>query len=268
LLLDTSCCGKIRDSKNRGLIEAHLDEKFRRVLSVQTFWELLDAIDGGDGTHFEKDRELLRIAAGNPRKLLVLPTPVSFAIQHVLKRPAPRTPLRQETYQLIFSVVMKAKDRDQLYSGVRMPGAVNQRKAFDPTVVRKQQSDGELQYMQRLKRGRLQQLPMPSSEQWVSLLAKDLGVTVSQAEARKLATGFDAAYRFYEEVWKMALNLKNTYNVEKHKNDWIDMQQTMHLCDDRLYLITCDRGIITKTKGSPQATRILYLPTYLSQIPL
>jgi hypothetical protein len=255
----------IRDSKNRGLIEIHLDSKFRRVLSVMTLWELLDAIRGGDETHFEKDLERLRIAAGNPKHPLVLPTPVPFAIQHVLKRPAPSTFLTPKTYERIFSVVMRAKNWVELCDkGVTMPGAVNQRKKYRPEIVWRQIFEGELQYVRRLEARRLSPSKLPPPELWASLLAKDLGVTVSEVEAQQLASGFDAAYRFYEEVWNMVVKDKN-YNVENNKNDWIDMQQTMYLCDEKIFLMTCDNGIITKTKRSSQATRILYLPSYLSQ---
>jgi len=264
LTLDTSCCGKIRDSKNRGLIEAHLDRTFRRVLSAQTLWEILDAIDGGDGTHFGKDRELLRIAVGDPNKLLALPTPMSFAIEHALRRPAPEVALTPKHFERMVTVVMKATNRDELYQGVRMSGAVRQLTAFDPTVVRTQQEQGEREHVKRLKRGRAKQLPFPPPEAWALLLANDLGVRLSESDARKLMAELDAAYLFDKHVWRVALNQKNPYNFEKHQNDWIDLQQTMYLCDKRLYLMTSDKGIVTKTGSSSQARRVLYLPTYLN----
>lgn len=60
-----------------------------------------------------------------------LPTPVSFATQTLLRLPPIATALVQKDYHRKISVVMRAKDRDELYSGVRMPGAVNQRVTFD-----------------------------------------------------------------------------------------------------------------------------------------
>ena len=65
VILDKSCCGKIRDSANRVEILSFLAQRFRFVVSVLTLWELLDTIQAGDGRFFERDRDLLKIADGN-----------------------------------------------------------------------------------------------------------------------------------------------------------------------------------------------------------
>jgi hypothetical protein len=93
LILDTSACSRIASSPQRKEIEGHLDSRFRRVVSVPTFWELLDKIDGGDGSHFDTDKEVIRVAAGRISRPLMLPTSLSYAVETVLKLPRPSAPL-------------------------------------------------------------------------------------------------------------------------------------------------------------------------------
>ncbi len=130
LVLDTSACSLICDSANRGAIDTLLQSKFRRAVSIQTFWELLDKISGGDGSFFAKDKEVIKMAAGRTRPLF-LPTPVAYAIQVVLKVPRPEDKPNASGVQADISSVRAAKTRDELYTGVRLPGAVNQRVVFD-----------------------------------------------------------------------------------------------------------------------------------------
>ena len=67
------------------------------------------------------------------------------------------------------------------------------------------------------------------------------------------------------QVWKVATAPNSNYNPEKHGNDWIDMQQTLYLCDPAVHLMTADEPLCKKIVASHQSDRVQYLPDYLDQ---
>jgi hypothetical protein len=92
-------------------------------MSVQTFWEFLQQIEGGNGSHFSDDKEVIKVAAGTTRDLLMLPNPLSHAVETVLKWPRPAVPLPPSVFKQIYALIMKARTRNELYNGVRVvPG--------------------------------------------------------------------------------------------------------------------------------------------------
>ena len=96
-------------------------------------------------------------------------------------------------------------------------------------------------------------------------MMKQVGVTLDDRQAADLANHLDAAYRFDGEVWKVLTVPGSNYNAGKHANDWLDMQQTMYLCDPSIHLITADKPLCKKISASHQANRVHYLPDYLQQ---
>src|ERR1035437_5094657 len=96
LILDTSACCRIQRSSKRKEIEGHFETTFRRVVSVQTLWELMDRISGGDGSHFLEDQQAFNIAAGR-RHPRMLPMPIAYAIEIVLKLPRTKEGLNPES---------------------------------------------------------------------------------------------------------------------------------------------------------------------------
>lgn len=260
LILDTGACGEIRDSRVKKAIIEHLKERFRFGISIATFWELIDAIYGSDDVFFERDRERLQVASGYSSRPLILPTAGAFAIQRLLRLPPPETALTQKDYKRIFSVIMKAKSHTELLTGVRMPGAVNQRVAFDPKIVRRQMAEGEEFHIERLKLARKRGLRLPEPELWVRNLVSSL--ELSDDQAKIMAKGLKAAYSFDRQLWEAAVDLKNPYNFEKHKNDWIDWQQTIYLCDPSVHFMTCDKKLLNRMASSV-SNHVHHLPTYL-----
>jgi hypothetical protein len=86
LILDTNVCGKLVTPAYRADltdIKRRLNRNFRIVVSPQTFLELLNAIKGGDGTHFAADQDRLRLLVGTGT-MGFLPFSVAFALRKVL----------------------------------------------------------------------------------------------------------------------------------------------------------------------------------------
>ena len=265
LILDTSACSRVATSPNRKKIEEHLDSRFRRVVSVPTFWELLDKIDGGDGSHFDADKEVIKVAAGRTRSPMMLPNPLSYAVETVLKLPRPSRPIPPKVFKQAYELVMKARTRKELYEGVPVLRGLKQVRQFDPTVVRQQQDEGEQAHIERLKWAKRTKMEFLPPNEWARAVVKQLGVTLDDPQAAELADRLDAAYHFDVEVWKVVTAQDSSYNAEKHGNDWLDMQQTLYLCDPAIHVVTADKPLCKKIKASHQANRVHYLPDYLVQ---
>jgi hypothetical protein len=223
----------------------------------------MEQIEGGDGTHFNADKEVLRVAAGTYSNPIILPMPIAYAIQTVLNLQRPSIAVGPDELKTLYSVIMRAKSRDELYRGVRPHGAVRQRVGFYPHVVREQLQEGEGAHIKRLRWAKQSGISLPSRGEWTFNLAKQMGLVLQPEQASWLGESLDASYRFDSHIWKLAMG--PNYNFEKHRNDWTDLQQTMYLCDPAIHVMTADKGIVQKVKGSHQADRIIYLPDYVKQ---
>jgi hypothetical protein len=265
LILDTSACSRIARSAHRSQIETALDSKFRRVVSVQTFWELLQQIEGGDGSHFNADREVIKVAVGASRPPFFLPNPLGFAIETVLKMPRPSVSASPKALKQTYELILKARTRDELYAGVPVIRGLRQVRQFDPEVVKQQQDEGEQFHVYRLKEMKRIKWEKPTPEKWARAMMVQTGLALSDQQAAELGRSLDAAYLFDMQVWKDATAPNSSYNPERHKNDWTDLQQTIYLCDPSIRLITADRPLLKKIAASEQAVRAFYLPDYLQR---
>jgi hypothetical protein len=109
LILDTSACKHIAKSSRRAEIEAQIDKRYRRVVSVPTFWELLEQFKGDHyGTHFRDDKEVIRVAAGTRRPALMLPHPLAYAIETVLKLKPQQASVNPDELRRLYEVIVKA----------------------------------------------------------------------------------------------------------------------------------------------------------------
>ena len=126
---------------------------------------------------------------------------------------------------------MKARTRKELYEGVPVLRGMKQVRQFAPEVVRQQQEEGEQAHIERLKWAKRRKVKFLSPAEWARATVKQVEVTIDDQQAAELADRLDAAYHFDVEVWKVVTAPDSTYNAEKHGNDWLDMQQTLYLCD-------------------------------------
>src|SRR5690348_96628 len=125
LILDTNVPGKLNlpaYSRDRRRIISNMCGKFRITISPETLIELLDTIQGGDGTHFESDKNLFRLVAGNGSPEF-LPFPGSFALSRVLGLESEAAKFGPGDFENWFRVVLNARSRQELFDGnVRIPG--------------------------------------------------------------------------------------------------------------------------------------------------
>jgi hypothetical protein len=262
LIIDTSACSRIATSPNRNAIEAHLDSAFRRVISVPTFWELLQQIEGGDGRHFCNDREVIKVAVGKSRRPHMLPNPLSYAVEQVLKLPRPSAPLPPRVFEQTYALIKKARTREELYDGVPVHYGLRQIRQFSSDIVRQQQEEGEQAHVERLRWIKRKKQPLPPPAEWAKAMLKQVQISPDSKQAAEFADRLDACYHFDAEVWKAVIAPNSKYNPENHRNDWIDQQQTMYLCDPSIHLLTADGGLVKKVSASRQSNRVLSLTPY------
>ena len=128
LILDTNVCGKLLTPAYRDDLEEikrRLSRNFRVVVSAETFIELLNALKGGDGAHFESDKQRFRLMAGSGKPTF-LRLPGAFTLSKVLGISTADTSsvskLGPVDFQKWFRLTLRAKSRDEmLREGVRLP---------------------------------------------------------------------------------------------------------------------------------------------------
>jgi hypothetical protein len=268
LILDTNVCGKLLTpayGDDLGRIKRHLSRNFHVVVSPQTFLELLNAIKGGDGTHFSADQDRLRLLVGGGQ-MDFLPFPVAFGLRKVLGL-VDRSPkfFGPSHFRLWFRIVIHAKDRAELVGGdVRLPGdSGRKRLGFKLDDSNRLHEDGISQHRAEIEKAIAGKGILPTPELWAAGLADSLGHKLNSQQAMLLGTGLGAAYRYAEELCSIVA--KGQYNFEKHRGDWIDWQQLFYLCDPSVFLLTDDRGLRTRVGSSGQGAQILDLRDFLKR---
>ncbi len=271
LILDTNVCGKLLTPVYRGDLEEIkrcLSRNFRLVVSAETFIELLDAIKGGDGTHFESDKERLRLMAGGGSPTF-LGLPGAFMLSKVFGIRCANIPsvskLGPSDFEKWFRLTLRAKSREEaLQSGVRDP-LEQRRKAwvFDPTVITRQQRAAKTAHRRILEDVRDRQQRCPSPEVWAAGIALALGRRITQDQVSLLADRLAAAYHYHKELCAVIADGK--YNFEKHDGDWNDYQQLFYLCDPAISLLTDDGALRRRVGESSQRYRILDLRSFLER---
>ena len=270
LILDTNVCGKLLTSAYRDDLEGikrRLGRNFRVVVSFETFIELLDAIKGGDGTHFESDKQRLRLMAGSGGPTF-LGLPGAFALSKVLGiRPANMpsvSKLAPSDFQNWFRLTLRAQSRDEmLRDGVRLTLDPRRRVwVFDPTMITRQQRAAKTAHRKTLEDVRDGKLRTPSPDGWAAGIALALGRRILQDQVTPLANRLDAAYHYHKEL--CAVVASNSYNFEKHDGDWNDYHQLFYLCDPTILLLTDDAGLGKRVGESSQRDRILNLRDFLT----
>ena len=56
----------------------------------------------------------------------------------------------------------------------------------------------------------------------------------------------------------------NSYDFQGHVSDWIDRQQLIYLADKRVHVVTADRKMLGRIKGSDQEERVLLYRDFLA----
>jgi hypothetical protein len=265
LILDTNLPSKLnspayRDDAER--IMSAITSRYKIVTSPQTFYELLDTLQGGDGTHFESDKSLFRLMVG-PGSVSFLRLPGAFALHKLLRLDAPVTKFGPADFRKCLRVVLHAKSREDLFEGnVRTPGAARRRLAgFQPEVVRREHIDGQRQHREYLEAVRDGRAVLQQQGQWGGDYAAMLGRRITGEQALRFAVGLDAVYTYTRTLCDLVVT--SPYNFDKHRGDWIDLQQLHYLCDPDICLLTDDGDLRKRVERSSQGAQVLDFRDFL-----
>ena len=91
-----------------------------------------------------------------------------------------------------------------------------------------------------------------------------LGASDEPSLVDELSVRLDAAMEFVSFVTQEFL-LRN-YKLEKHKSDVFDHFQLLHLALDRFVIVSADPDQLTRTRLSPQASRIMTFAQFLQTL--
>lgn len=265
LILDTNLPSKLNSPAYRGdagRIMSTITSLFKIVASPQTFYELLDTIQGGDGAHFESDKSLFKCMVG-PGSVSFLRLPGAFALHKLLGLDAPVTKFGPADFRKCLRVLLHAKSCEDLFQGnVRTPDSSRRRLAgFQPAVVRQQHIDGQRQHQEYLEAIRDGRAILQQPAQWGGEYAAMLGQRITEEQALRFASGLDAVYTYTKALCNLVAD--GPYNFDKHRGDWIDLQQLHYLCDPDICLLTDDRGLRKRVERSSQGARVLDFREFL-----
>jgi hypothetical protein len=71
-------------------------------------------------------------------------------------------------------------------------------------------------------------------------------------------------YQYSKELCEIVMG-GQPYNFEKHRGDWIDLQQLHYLCDPSIHLLTDDGALRNRVKNSSQGDRVLDFRGFLKK---
>jgi hypothetical protein len=262
IVLDTNVAGKLNEPAYRadaGRIISVICTEFKILVSPLTFYELLDTIQGGDGSHFGSDRELFKWMVG--REFLRLPG--AFALRGLLGLDCPATKFGPADFRDCLDVLLRAKSREDLFSGNVQ--TLHRGKwrfgGMQPQVIRQQHRFGQRQHRERLESSRDAKIPCQPPVAWAFGYARLLGHKITEVQAQHFASGLDAVYEYDKILSRLVAD--GSYNFGKHQGDWIDMQQLHYLCDSDIHLLTDDRKLKSRVEHSSQSARVFDFREFL-----
>ena len=99
---------------------------------------------------------------------------------------------------------------------------------------------------------------------YVKALLAWLGATDETSLVDELSARVDAVLEFVTFVTQEFL-LRN-YNLKKNQSDVFDEFQLLHLALDRFVIVSADRDLLTRTRRSHQASRIMTFAQFLQTL--
>jgi hypothetical protein len=284
LILDTNVPSTLQRNYRCDLerFMSFITEKFKIVALPTTFGELLDRLQGGDGSHFASDKEAFKVIGGG-EVIDFLPPPGAFALRMLLDLDSPMTGLGPADFETAASCLFHAKSREDLFGRrVQAPGVG--RCGINPQVIRQKHEEGRALHRRwlepirdsaaaaRMPHARVPQdsvhvdgsSPFPDPPTWATGYAKVLGQSLNEEQASRFAIGLDAVYEYSKELCSIVTS-NPSYNFDTHRGDWIDLQQLHYLCDPDIHLLSDDRDLRKRVRNSRQGDRILDLREFLTQ---
>jgi hypothetical protein len=262
-------------------------------LSSVTAFELLAAVDAAPPENFPNVKERIALAY-NLCKGRILEDPRFLICTELLHIPAPEVTLPSfaATLRKYMDVVRRANSFDELTSsGVRYKGMRRRRRINTTSILTEVMAGPKRDWIKTVEnmaderypawrahlRATGKRLPADVAETlqqrstWLALrptyvkgLLDWLGASDEPSLVDEFSRRLDAAIEFVTFVTKEFL-LRN-YNLEKHRSDVFDHFQLLHLALDKFVIVSADPDLLTRTRLSPQASRIMMFGQFLQTL--
>lgn len=236
-------------------VKRYISSAFSYRLSPLTLVELLMGIRRGDDAHFEQNREPVKILTsfgGRPR---FFPFPGAFAGSVIFGRHLATPRFEPEDFEGWLTVVLRARNRGEVQSGVELPGRVRTLNGLDLATLERDLEAGNAQHVERLERVRAGRLAIPTRMQWGYLL-EPIGISMANdEEALRVGEAFDAAYVLDCRLFELARD--GRYDFAEHDSDFLDMNQLLFLCHPEVHMVTMERKLPGRIAASTQRARVL-----------
>jgi hypothetical protein len=265
LILDTNVADHLcrlyqGESEN---IMTVISQRFTVVATSETFCELLYGLSMGDDDHFEMDKARFKIMVGEGRPRF-LRMPGAFALHTILNLESPKTSIKPVDFVRGFCCVLHAKSRADLFEGrVRFAGRKERICGFNPGEFSRKHDYGKEQHKNWLIEVQEGREKLGTPVVWAGRYAASLGHILDLERLGIFANGLSAVYQYGRVLCQMVRD-KN-YNFDQHSSDWVDLQQLHFLSDPNIHLLTDDRGLKERTKGSSQYERVIPFREFLTQ---
>lgn len=236
-------------------VRRYLSSRARYAISSITLYELLAGIEGGDDAHFHENRERLRILY-EPARRELLPLGGDFVRSIVFGLPIRSRAFQPNKLKTWIDVILNAQTKSDLKHGrVVLRGNPDQTYGTSLSQFAGHIRQGKRLDAARLERLRQRALSPSTQETWSREVLKRIDVPSDPENLAKLKSAMDAAWRY--ELSRYELAKTQAYDFAKHDSDWLDGQLLYYLADPLIHLITSDKRIKLRARGSSQANRIL-----------
>lgn len=269
LILDTSVCIDLANPekvspRDRQAITRHIRRRYRYCVSWVTWKELLVKLKRGDPQYWKKNLEPLRVLRlrGNVE---YLDKPPCYAAQKLLgvgrdpctDRWGRQIPRQPQVMSDVLDAIVRGADREALLRGDGW------RYRFDLDDLDSFEDGTRTELASQLQGVRDGTFDPANSRIMAELLLRDLDIVPTQDSVDKFVSGLDASHRYDICLCSLAKNPNYDFFKKRNLSNWDDSQQLMYLCDPSMNLLVLDRDFLMRTKGSPQASRIITLEEVL-----
>ena len=237
-------------------VRRFISRRARYAISAITLYELISSIAHGDDQHFSENQARLKILR-EPPKRKILSLTGDFIRSTTFHLPPQKPDFAPERMTIWIRVLLAAKTKQEVRGPIMLPGSSNRKPAygFDLSHFANQIKEGKRSNAAELAGLRQGGFDIPTTERWAKSRLKEIGVETTTQNVTTLLEAVDAARRYDFSLFSMAKN--RAYDFARHDSDWMDIMQLFYLADPLVHLVTSDANIKLRTRGSPQADRIL-----------
>jgi hypothetical protein len=237
-------------------VRQFISRRGRYAISAITLYELIASIAHGDDQHFSENQARLKILR-EPPKRKILPLTRDFIRSTIFHLPPQKPDFAPERMKIWIDVILAAKTKQEVRGPIMLPRSGNRKPpyGFDLSHLANHIKEGKRHNAAELEGLRQGAFGIPTTERWAESRLKECGVETSAQNVTTLLEAVDAARRYDFSLFSMAKN--RAYDFGRHDSDWLDIMQLCYLADPLVHVVTSDANMKLRTRGSPQADRIL-----------